>query len=188
MDRNPKAYQVLAVGSCPKEIKTKLCINRYSRWLYPLPILVRTVFRYSHGFYLFPVLARILPFLGTHTDCTLFRYSSRQFFGTRTDSTFSRYSPLFYHFWVLTQIVTSSDTPSVQFFGTRTGSTFSRYWPGLYHFSALTLIVASSDTRPDSFSVLGRILPFPGTRPDSTIFRYSRWLYPLLILVRTIFR
>ena len=27
MDRNQKAYQVLAVGSCPKEIKTKLCIN-----------------------------------------------------------------------------------------------------------------------------------------------------------------
>ena len=27
MDRNPKAYQVLAVGSCPKEIKTKFCIN-----------------------------------------------------------------------------------------------------------------------------------------------------------------
>ena len=27
MDRNPKAYQVLAVGSCPKEIRTKLCIN-----------------------------------------------------------------------------------------------------------------------------------------------------------------
>ena len=27
MDRNPKAYQVLAVGSCPKEIKTKICIN-----------------------------------------------------------------------------------------------------------------------------------------------------------------
>ena len=27
MDRNPKAYQVLAVGSCQKEIKTKLCIN-----------------------------------------------------------------------------------------------------------------------------------------------------------------
>ena len=27
MDKNPKAYQVLAVGSCPKEIKTKLCIN-----------------------------------------------------------------------------------------------------------------------------------------------------------------
>ena len=27
MDRNPKAYQVLAVGSCPKEIKTKLCLN-----------------------------------------------------------------------------------------------------------------------------------------------------------------
>ena len=27
MDRNPKAYQVLAVGSCPKGLKTKLCIN-----------------------------------------------------------------------------------------------------------------------------------------------------------------
>ena len=27
MDRNPKAYQVLAVGSCPNEIKIKLCIN-----------------------------------------------------------------------------------------------------------------------------------------------------------------
>ena len=27
MDRNPKAYQVLAIGSCPKEIKTELCIN-----------------------------------------------------------------------------------------------------------------------------------------------------------------
>ena len=27
MDRNPKAYQVLAVGSCPKEIKTKFCLN-----------------------------------------------------------------------------------------------------------------------------------------------------------------
>ena len=25
----------------------------------------------------------------------------------------------------------------------------------------------------DRFSVLARILPFPGTRPDSTIFRYS---------------
>ena len=27
MDRNPKAYQVLAVGSCPKGLKPKLCIN-----------------------------------------------------------------------------------------------------------------------------------------------------------------
>ena len=27
MNRNPKSYQLLAVGSCPKEIKTKLCIN-----------------------------------------------------------------------------------------------------------------------------------------------------------------
>ena len=27
MDRNPKAYQVLAVRSCPEKIKTKLFIN-----------------------------------------------------------------------------------------------------------------------------------------------------------------
>ena len=62
------------------------------------PVLVGTVFRYSYRFYLIPVLARILPFFGTHTDSTLFRYSRGQFFNTRTDSTFSQYSPGFYHF------------------------------------------------------------------------------------------
>ena len=65
-------------------------IFRYSHRFDPFPILAGTVFRYSHGFYLFPVLARILPFFGTHTDSTLFRYLPGQFFYTRTDSTFLR--------------------------------------------------------------------------------------------------
>ena len=98
------------------------------------PCMVRTVFRYSHGFYLFPVLARILPFSGIDTDSTLFRVCSGQFFGTRTDST------------------------------------FSRYWPGLYHFREFTPILPYSGSDPDNFSVLARILSFPGTGPDSTIF------------------
>ena len=151
--------------------------------MYPLAILVWIVFQYSHGYYIFPVLARILPFLGTHTDCTLFRYSSQQFFGThndctlfrysfrqflvtRTHSNFFRYLPAFYHFWVLTQIVPSSDT--------RTDSTFSRYSPGFYNFWVLRQIVPSSDTRPDTFSVLARKLTFLGSRPDSIIFGYSQ--------------
>ena len=46
------------------------------------------------------------------------------------------------------------DAQILLFFGTHTHSTFL-------------------GTRRDSFSILGRILPFPGTRPDSTIFRYS---------------
>ena len=151
--------------------QTDSTVSRYAHRLYPLLILVRTVFRYSEGYYLsrylrgfyhfwvltqvvpsfdtrqdsfsvlaqilpFPILARILPFFGTHTDCTLFRISSGQFLGTQTDSTFSQYSLGFYHFWVLTQNV------------------------------------PSSDTRLDTFSILARILPFLDTRPDSTIFGY----------------
>ena len=45
----------------------------------------RRVFRYLHLFYLFPVLARILPCFVTHTNLTLFRYLPGQFFGTRSD-------------------------------------------------------------------------------------------------------
>ena len=94
-------------------------------------MLVGTVFRYSHGFYLFPVLARILPFSGTDTDSTIFRYSSGQFFGTRKDSTFSRYSSGFYRFQVLTLIL--------PFFGTRWDS-----------FSVLARILAFSGPDTDS--------------------------------------
>ena len=54
------------------------------------------------------------------------------------------------------------------FFDTRTDSTFSGDAPGFYHFSVLTLIPDFFGTRPECFSILARILPFPSTRPDST--------------------
>ena len=57
-------------------------------------------------------------------------------------------------------------------------STFCRYSPAFYYFSVLTLIRPFSSTRPYSFSIVARILPFPGTRLDSTIFRYSDLFYP----------
>ena len=75
------------------------------------PVIAGTVFRYSHGFYLFPVLTQILPFFCTPTDSTLFRYLRGQFFDTRTDPTFSWYSFGFYHFSVLTHIRPFSGTP-----------------------------------------------------------------------------
>ena len=133
-DTRPDSFSVLTRILNFPGTRPHSTIFGYSHRLHPLLIFVWTLFRYSHGFYLFPVLALILPFLGSHTDCTLFRYSSGQFFDTRTDSTFSRYSPGFYNFWLRTKIV------------------------------------PSSDTRRDTFSVLARILPFPGNLPDSTIF------------------
>ena len=101
---------------------------------------------------LFPVLTRILPFLGTHIDWTLFQNSPEQFFDTRTDSTFSWYSP------------------------------------GFCHFLVLTLIGPFSGTYPNCFWILARILLFPGTHPDSAIFRYSHSFKPFSVLARTIFR
>ena len=86
-----------------------LMIN-YLYYFRPFPVLVGTIFRYSHGLYFFPVLTRILRIFDTHTDSTLFGYSPGQFFYTRTDPTFSRYLPGFYHFSVLTQIRTFSGT------------------------------------------------------------------------------
>ena len=53
---------------------------------FPFSVLVGTVFRCSHGFYLFLVLARILQFFGIHTEGNLFRDSPGQSFGTCTDS------------------------------------------------------------------------------------------------------
>ena len=66
--------------------------------------------------------------------------------------------------------------------------TFSRYSPGFYYFSVLTLIRPFFRNRRDRFSILARVLTFPGTLPDSTIFRYSHWFDPFPVLVRTIFR
>ena len=139
-----------------------------------------TLFRYSPGFYNFSVLtqirpfsrtrqesfsilARILPFPGTRPDITIFWYSTEQLFDTRTDSTFSRHSPVFYHF---------SELPVNGPFSVLTRTIF-RYSHGFYHFSVLTLIGPFSSTHLNSFSILARILPFPGTHPYSTIFRNS---------------
>ena len=109
----------------------------YSHSFYQFSILVRIVFQYLHRFYLFPMLSWILPFFGTHTDWTLFRYSSEQFFDTRTDSTFSWYSP------------------------------------GFFFFRVLTLIGPFSSTHPNRFWILARILLFLGIHSDSAIFRFS---------------
>ena len=94
-------------------------------------MLVGTVVRYSHGFYLFPVLARIILFSDPDTDSTIFGFSSGQFFGTRPNSTFSWYSPGFYRVQVLTLIP--------PFFGTRRHS-----------FSVLARILCVPGTLPDS--------------------------------------
>ena len=144
----------------------------------------------------FSTLARILAFpgigpdstiFGTHTDSILFWCSLRQFFDTRTDSTFSWYSHGFYHFSALTQIRPFFGTRRDSFFDTRTDSTFSRSSPGFYHFSVHTQIRPFFGTRRDSFTILERILHFPGTRPDSVIFRYSHRFDPFSVLVGTFF-
>ena len=135
----------------------------------PFFVLVRTVFRHSHGFHLLLVDARIQQFSGAHIESTIFRYWSGQFFGTRTDSSFSRYSPGFNNFLVVTLILPF-------FVLVRTVFRHSHEFhlllesPGFNNFLALTLNLPFFGTGPDSFSVLARIPPFPGTRPESTIF------------------
>ena len=111
------------------------------------------------------ILARILPFFGTHTHSTLFRYLPGQFFDTRTDSTFSRYSPGFYHFSVLTQIR--------PFSGNRGDN-----------FSILVRIIPFPGTRPDStiFLYSHRFDPFPVIA--GTVFRYSYGFYLFPVLAR----
>ena len=157
-------------------------------------MLFRSVFRYSHGFYPIPVLARILPFVIINTDGKLFRDSSGQFFGIRTDSTRSRYWPGFYHFSVLAGTVFRYShglylfpviVQILPFFGTHTGSTLFRYLRGQF-FDTRTDCTFSG-TRPNKFSILTRILPFPGNRPNSTIFRYSHRFDPFRVLAGTVF-
>ena len=129
----------------------------------------------------------MLPFFGTPTDSSLFRYSSGQFLPTLTDSSFSRYSSGCYHFSVLPHIRPFSDTGRESFFDTHTDSTFSRYSPGFYHFFVLPTIRPFSGTRGESFWILVRIVPFHGTRLDSTIFRYSHRFDRFPLPVRTVF-
>ena len=90
------------------------------------------------------------------------------FFGTPTDSTLFRY------WWG-------------QLLVTRTDSTFSQYSPGFYHFLVLPQIRPFFGTRGNNFWILALFLPFPGTRPDSIIFRYSQRFDPFPVLVGTTF-
>ena len=130
-------------------------ILRYSHWFYHTWVIVWKVFRYSHGFYLFPILVRILAFCVTHIDSTIFRYSSGMFFGTRTDSSFSSARP---------------------------DSTILRYSHWFYYFSVFVQTVFWYCHRFYVFPVLARILPFCGTHTDSTIFRYSHRFDPFPVL------
>ena len=122
-----------------------------------------TFSRYSPGFYFFRYSQLFDPFLVI--TGTVFRYShgfylilvlsqTLLFFGRHTDSTIFRYS-------------------SGQFFNTCMDSTFSRYSTGFDYFSVLTLIRHFFANHRDSFSILARILLFPGTLPETTIFRSS---------------
>ena len=134
---HPNSFSILARITLFPGTHPDSAIFWYSHLLDPFPVLTRIVFGYSNGFYFFLVLTRILPFLGSHIDWTLFPNSPEQFFDTRTDSTFSWYSP------------------------------------GFCLFSVLTLIGPFSGTHPNRFWILAWILLFPGTHPDSAIFRYS---------------
>ena len=69
-----------------------------------------------------------------------------------------------------------------KFFVTRTDYTLSPYSPGFVHFLVVTLILHFFNISHECFSLLARIIPFLGTRPnltffgthtDSTIFRFS---------------
>ena len=118
-------------------------ICRYSNGFYHFLVLIRTVFRYSLGIFLFRELARILPF---------FRYSHGFYhFSLRTGTVF-RYShgfylfrvlPRFYHFSRLARILPFSGTHRDSFLvlarilpfpGTRLDSTIFRDSHGFYHF------------------------------------------------------
>ena len=92
---------------------------------------------------------------------------------------FLRYSPTFYHFLVLTQIRPFFGNPRDSF------SILAR----IIHF----LVLAGTDctfsgTRRNIFSILVGILPLPGNRPDSTLFRYSHRFHHFPVLARTVFR
>ena len=131
-------------------------------------------FRYSLGLYHFSVLTLIRLFSGTRPDCFSILARIHHFSDTRLDyiifdahnySTLFRYSP-------------------GQFLHSRTDSAVFRYSFGLYHFSVLTLIRLFSGTRPDSLSILARILPFSDTRSDNIIFWCSHLFDCFRVLAR----
>ena len=123
----------------------------------------------------------------TRPNFTLFRYSPGPFSGTRLDSTLFRYSPG--AFSVLARNLLryspgpfSSTRPELfryspgPFSSTRPElfryllEPFSGTYPEPSPVLARTLFRYSPEFYP--FSVLARIPPFFGTRPDSTVFRY----------------
>ena len=100
------------------DTRTDFTLCRYSLKIYPSLVLIRTVCRYSPGFYHSPVLARIQPFL--ELVCTLFRYSHGfypclvlawmlPFSGTRLDTTFPYTRSD--HFSILARILPFFGTP-----------------------------------------------------------------------------
>ena len=132
--------------------------SRHSHRCDPFSVLAGRVFRYSQRFYLFAVLARILPIFGPHKDSTIFRNSSGMFFGTRTDFTFLRNSPEFFHFSILTQIR--------PFSGTRPDSAIFRYSHRFDPFWVLVGTVFRYSHGLYLFAVLARILPIFSTHTD----------------------
>ena len=133
---------------------------------------MRTVFRYSHGFYLFSVLARILSFSDIDTDSTIFRYLFAQFFGTHTDSTFSQNSPGYYHFSVLTLILPFFRCHLVRFL------VIAR----ILHFPGVARILSFFGTDPDFTIIRYSCRQFFGTRTDSTFPRYSPGFYQFSVM------
>ena len=128
--------------------------------------------RYTQRFYLFLVLAWILPFFGTHTDSNIFRHSSGQFFDTRRIYLFPvliEILPLFGtrldNFSILAQIL--------PFPSTGPDSTIFRYSHRFDLFPVLAGTVFRYSQEFYIFPIVARILPFFGTHTDLTLFRYS---------------
>ena len=181
---------------------TDSTLFRYSTGMFFDTHMDSTFFRYSPGFYrflvltlirpfssthpdcfsilawilLFPVLARILPFFGSHIDSTLSLYSPGQFFDTRTDSSFFQYLHWFNPSPVLARIIFSIPIRILPF------SVLARILP----FFGIHIDSIFSGSRPKCFSILTWILPFSGTRPNSTNFWYSHWFYLFPILSRVL--
>ena len=149
---------------------------RYSHGFYYFPVLIWTLFRYWHEIFLFREVARMLPFFDTRTDSTIFRCSYGKFFGTRTESFFSGNTPVYYYFLIHAQILPFSGTHMDSFLvltqnhsvpGTRADSTICPYSHGFCHFPVLIWTVFRYSRVILLFRELARILPFFGTHMDS---------------------
>ena len=108
----------------------------------PFSVLLWTVFRYSHGIFLFREHARILPFSGTHMDNFSVLARNLSFLGT---------------------------LPVLPFVDTRTDSTIFWYSNGQFFRYSLGIFLFRELARILPFSILARILPFSGTHRDSLL-------------------